>query len=89
MNPETGLPVIPWPDHFWRVRENSPGYFYVQLRRKFKIFRLFETSELIREEILLRLDKETIIEDAFAILRKVEAHRGNHDLLGDYPPKSL
>lgn len=96
IDPSTGLPTIPWEGHFWRIQVVQPletKYYYIELRKHTKFLGLFDSSKLIKKQMILDLDQDEILQRAQQVLNTIHADEVNKGLekvfLGDYPPKTL
>lgn len=89
MDDETGLPLLPEPDLFFRVTRIVGGW-QVQLRRKtFYGFSRVEESRTYTKE---PATEKTVLDGSTHALTKYlerPLNQSNYSLLGDYPPKKL
>lgn len=93
----TGMPEIPWPNHFWRVAQGKKDYYYGTKPYKVKLMkRVFGVFSVTVKETTTRLNPDRIYKDAEWVLRlrrdelaEIETAAAKAKLLGDYPPKRL
>lgn len=87
IDPATGLPELP-EGRFWHVKM-AYGHPHVTIRKNITMFGMKLWSIQVAEEIMVRLTKEQVLQDAILLHRKTYSKPFNGSLLGSYPPKKL
>lgn len=81
----TGLPELP-EGHFWRIKDSSPEYLRVQIRKRAWIGSKVMAWSVVRKS---NATPDEVLRTATLVLWEIKHGANWRNCLGDYPPKKL